>query len=570
MNSRLTLATTCKPFRGATASIQRNALASWAAIRPRPEILVIGDEPGVAETCLELGLRQIPEVERSEYGTPLLPGLLVAAERWATGDWIGLINADIMLTSSAEPTLEEACKHFDRFLLIARRWNLTVNEEWDFEASGWGEELERRARGQGILEPRFGGVDLFLFPRGAWGDVPLPAFAVGRGRWDSGILYQARARGLPVLDATERVFNVHQNHDYSHHPQDVMGVFKGPESLRNDEILGGEEFIFSSLNATHVFGHSGLRANRVVNPLLWLRRLATAPATTPWLRLLVPVVRSLAPVWRRARGVRNRVRALLRRGIVHRTPGDAMLPLPVEVPARSIYPTAIPPGGGVEDFDKAEALAINRARLELLESLRLPLEGRRVLDVGAGPGHLAQFFVKRSCQVLCLDGRTENVARMAALYPGLEGRVFDVERDAFGELGVFDVVFSFGLLYHVENPWRVIQAMASVCKDLLLLSTIVADDRRPLVLMEEETASFTQALRHVGSRPTPSFLVMALRSAGFAHVYAPAPPADHPDFLVSWRDDMASVRDGHPIRAMIVASRRPLENGRLVSVLKAG
>jgi len=40
-------------------------------------------------------------------------------------------------------------------------------------------------------------------------------------------------------------------------------------------------------------------------------------------------------------------------------------------------------------FDAPEALAINGARMSHLESLGLPLAGKRVLDAGCGVGHLA-------------------------------------------------------------------------------------------------------------------------------------------------------------------------------------
>jgi 2-polyprenyl-3-methyl-5-hydroxy-6-metoxy-1,4-benzoquinol methylase len=73
-------------------------------------------------------------------------------------------------------------------------------------------------------------------------------------------------------------------------------------------------------------------------------------------------------------------------------------------------PSEPPPRGGVETFDTEAALEINQARLAHLESLDLPIEGTRVLDVGYGVGHLAQFFIRKGCDVLCVDGREHNIA----------------------------------------------------------------------------------------------------------------------------------------------------------------
>ena len=50
---------------------------------------------------------------------------------------------------------------------------------------------------------------------------------------------------------------------------------------------------------------------------------------------------------------------------------------------------------GLETFDSPAARSLNRARMEHLDSLGLPLSGKSVLDVGCGVGHLAQYFVER-------------------------------------------------------------------------------------------------------------------------------------------------------------------------------
>ena len=55
----LTFFTAAKPFRGATAVHQRNALRSWLAAAPGSEVLLFGDEEGSAEAAAELGVRRI-------------------------------------------------------------------------------------------------------------------------------------------------------------------------------------------------------------------------------------------------------------------------------------------------------------------------------------------------------------------------------------------------------------------------------------------------------------------------------------------------------------------------------
>jgi SAM-dependent methyltransferase len=237
---------------------------------------------------------------------------------------------------------------------------------------------------------------------------------------------------------------------------------------------------------------------------------------------------------------------------------------------RSPYPMAEVPelrpagGGGLSVFDSADALDINRARMDHLESLGLPIGGMSVLDVGCGVGHLAQFFVERRCRVVCVDARAANIARLRELYPGLEAHVANVESEPLARLGKFDIVFSYGLLYHLENPVAGLRNMAGVCGGILLLETVVSDYALPAVrLIDEPSETPNQAVGGFGCRPTPSFVALALRRMGFPLVYAPLHPPAHPDFRFEWKNNMDCAREGHLLRCIFVGSRTELSSDRL-------
>src|SRR5436190_23067843 len=93
----LTIFATLKPFRDSAALIQRNAILSWTRLKPRPEVMLIGNEAGVAEFAREHSLRHVPEMERNAYGTPLVSSIFAQAERHAEGDRLAYVNADIIL-----------------------------------------------------------------------------------------------------------------------------------------------------------------------------------------------------------------------------------------------------------------------------------------------------------------------------------------------------------------------------------------------------------------------------------------------------------------------------------------
>jgi SAM-dependent methyltransferase len=218
-------------------------------------------------------------------------------------------------------------------------------------------------------------------------------------------------------------------------------------------------------------------------------------------------------------------------------------------------------------FDCPPSVDINAARMKHLDSLGLPLRGTSVLDAGCGVGHLASYFLKIGCDVTCVDGRQENIDRLRQLYPAARVGVFDVQTDSLKPLGSFDVVFSYGLLYHLESPVAALRNMASVCEQILLLETQICDHVLPVLRIEAEPASADQALRGLGGRPSPSFIVTVLRNIGFRNVYAPRTPPAHADFQFHWRGMGATGAGGRSFRCVFIASRDPLANEKLVALI---
>ena len=51
------------------------------------------------------------------------------------------------------------------------------------------------------------------------------------------MLYRARSIPAALIDATPVMMAVHQNHDYSHHPQGKDSVWNGDEALTNHDLL---------------------------------------------------------------------------------------------------------------------------------------------------------------------------------------------------------------------------------------------------------------------------------------------------------------------------------------------
>src|SRR3979411_2268445 len=120
----ITLFATPKNFRGHIAMIQRNAIASWTRLTPRPEIFLFGDEQGTEEIAGELGIRHFPEVARNEFGTPLLGDLFRQAEQHASTPLLGYVNADIILTDDFIAALDRVRALYEKFMMVGQRWDL--------------------------------------------------------------------------------------------------------------------------------------------------------------------------------------------------------------------------------------------------------------------------------------------------------------------------------------------------------------------------------------------------------------------------------------------------------------
>lgn len=267
--SLITLFSAPKPFTNPhIAMIQRNALKSWTLL-PDVEVILLGEETGLAEAAKELGVKHIPHVERNANGVPLISSMFKLARENSNSELLCIINADMVLMPDFVENAKQAVKLKDQFVLLSQRWDYDITSPIDF-AEGWQSRLREDVRKQNQLH-RPAGSDFFLFPKSCYADIPN--FSIGRAGWDNWMIYKARKENWAVIDCTPSLMIVHQNHDYAHLPGG-KSHYDHPDTNENIRLAGGQANIrYTILDSTHQLAAGGTLARPKMTSLRFTRHL---------------------------------------------------------------------------------------------------------------------------------------------------------------------------------------------------------------------------------------------------------------------------------------------------------
>ena len=110
---------------------------------------------------------------------------------------------------------------------------------------------------------------------------------------------------------------------------------------------------------------------------------------------------------------------------------------------------------------------INPLRLEWINQ-RIPLFGKRVIDVGCGGGILAEAMAKKGADVTGIDlsDKALKIADLHGLESGIKVRYEKISAEdmALREAGQFDVVTCMEMLEHVPDALSIVRACADLVK----------------------------------------------------------------------------------------------------------
>ncbi len=211
-------------------------------------------------------------------------------------------------------------------------------------------------------------------------------------------------------------------------------------------------------------------------------------------------------------------------------------------------------------FDQTHYHEINDARLRHLESLKLDLTNKKSIELGAGVGDLSHFFSQTGNHTIS-EARDKNLLILNEKFNQYE-KIVKLDANNIDLSEKFDIVFCYGLLYHLSNPVNAIKGMSSICDDLLIIETCVSLGKElsinPII---EDVSDLTQSIDGLGCRPTRIWIFEELKKH-FKFVYLPKTQPNHQSFV----KDFENVTDlGLNYRAIFVASRRKIDNENFTS-----
>jgi len=192
---------------------------------------------------------------------------------------------------------------------------------------------------------------------------------------------------------------------------------------------------------------------------------------------------------------------------------------------------------------------------------RLDLTGASVLELACNCGFFSARYVEHGAtRVLGVEGRAQ-VLEQAELYWGanqflpksdyqfMQGNISDEQTwSDIRARGTFDVSICAGILYHVPNYQQIIEWMAGVTRNAMVIDTRVGDASEALI--EEPGELHFNAIRETRMKIVPHLprLLDAIRAAGFEPEVLPVKFVSPPG--------LRNVDDYNQSRAVTIFARR--------------
>lgn len=92
-------------------------------------------------------------------------------------------------------------------------------------------------------------------------------------------------------------------------------------------------------------------------------------------------------------------------------------------------------------------------------------KGRSVLEIGGAIGAASKILHERGFNITMTDVSSHAVEKVKALIPELSAEVFDIQQDRPEWYHTFDLIFSFEVIEHLEDPEKALRNMHTMLKE---------------------------------------------------------------------------------------------------------
>lgn len=171
---------------------------------------------------------------------------------------------------------------------------------------------------------------------------------------------------------------------------------------------------------------------------------------------------------------------------------------------------------GYDYWNGKEYLSFCERRLEQLfkHFNKKRLKNKTILELGSGTGYFGELLEHEGAIVTSVDAREEYVLALKQKYPNRECYNIDLNKVILS-LGEYDIVFAFGIIYHLENPLDFLKKCFKIAP-MLFICSLVSDE----FYFEEnvEDKGFNQSITGKSCKLSEDYLKNSLIYVGYTKI----------------------------------------------------
>lgn len=243
-----------RPFVGEFNRIQTNSIKSWLSLDSNIDIFLIDDEQSTCRSLLTdpyySTISILPPLAFSPWGTPLIDGpinKLLSSKKYTH---VCFVNTDIVLDNRFVDLISFLTRcPFTSYICMGQRHNIDISFTLTYESASDRPNPNPWILPRSLHPPT--GMDYWIMPCST--SLVFPPFISGRPGMDSWLAWYHVSNRLPLIDATNFLQVLHQNHPY---PAKQFQYYKD-EADFNLSVAGGYSNMLSLRFASHRINSAG-------------------------------------------------------------------------------------------------------------------------------------------------------------------------------------------------------------------------------------------------------------------------------------------------------------------------